>query len=423
MVMARSSQLSKELWGVVAILAVALALRLMWVMIVPTQPVTDFAWYLDRALAMARGEGFTVDGVPTAYWPVGYPAVLSWAIRLFPGLEPVSVGKGLNLLLSLFCVGLTFAVGRSISGRREVGLIAAGILAIHPALVAYSGILAAEPLFLFLILLATWLAIYGADQPWLWLLVGLTCGGAALVRPQAAVLPLILVFGVWVWSRQRGKSLLPLMAAGLALLGLGAALTPWTLRNRAVYGSTFLVSLNGGDNLWIGHHPQGNGRYKTPPGIPQNPELELANERATRAEALRWIRSNPGRSLSLIPAKWEATFLSTTDLAYWAFQTQRGKLVIPGAGADKPLYFFTQGAAFWANRTLLFLAFLGVGLGLRHTGGRRFLAVPLLHIGLVALVTAVFFGNPRFGLPAIPFLALLAATPWVPADLDEKPRD
>jgi 4-amino-4-deoxy-L-arabinose transferase-like glycosyltransferase len=333
------------------------------------------------------------------------------------------VGKGLNLLLSLACVGLAFALGRSMSGRREVGFIAAGILAIHPALVAYSSILAAEPLFLFLILLATWLAFQGADQPWLWLLVGVICGGAALVRPQAAVLPLLLVFGVWLWSRQRGKNLLPLVAAGLALVGLILALTPWTMRNRAVFGATFLVSLNGGDNLWIGHHPDGNGRYKTPPGIPQAPADELANERATRSQALAWIRENPGRSMARIPAKWEATFLSTTDLAYWAFQTRRGELVVPGRGADKPLYFFTQGAAWWANRLLLVLALVGVGLGLRHTGGRRFLAVPLLHIGLVALVTAVFFGNPRFGLPAIPFLALLAATPWVPADLDEKTRD
>lgn len=423
--MARTWTHHRGLGGLIAILAVALALRLAWVLTVPTQPVTDFAWYLDRAIAMAGGQGFSVNGVPTAYWPVGFPAVLSWMLRLLPSLDPVSVGKALNLLLSLGCVGLTFAVGQAMSGRRAVGLLAAGIMAVHPALVAYSSILAAEPLFLFLILLATWLALKGADYPALWVLVGLTCGGAALVRPQAAVLPLILVFGVWVWSRQRGKSLLPMVATGLTVIGLAIALTPWTLRNRTVFGQTFLISLNGGDNLWIGHHPQGNGRYRTPPGIPQAPGLELANERATRAQALAWMQENPGRSLALIPAKWEATFLSTTDLAYWAFQTKRGQLIVPGAGPDKPLYFFTQGAAWWANRMLLIAAVVGVVIGLRKTGGRRYATLPLLQVGLVALVTAVFFGNPRFGMPAIPFLALLAATPWVRDDLgdDSKNRD
>ena len=415
--MARAPLFRNEPWVLAAILGAALLVRLVWVGSVPTQPVTDFAWYLDRALAMARGEGFSINGVPTAYWPVGYPAALSVALRIFPGLDPVSVGKGLNLLLSVGCVGLTYAVGRALSGRGVVGLIAAGVMALHPAMIAYSSILAAEPLFLCLVLGATWLSVLGADRPWMWLAVGILCGGAALVRPQAAVMPLLLVFGVWLWSRQRGKNLLPLVAAGLALVGLILALTPWTLRNREVFGATFLVSLNGGDNLWIGHHPEGNGRYKSPPGIPQAPADELANERATRAQALAWIRANPGRSLALIPAKWEATFLSTTDLAYWAFQTQRGELVVPGRGADKPLYFFTQGAAWWANRILLGLGLVGLAFALRHSGGRRYLAVPLLHIGLIALVTAVFFGNPRFGLPAHTFQAFLSATPWVREDI------
>ena len=79
-------------------LLVALAVRLIWATVFDPTPVSDFGWYHARAIDMAAGAGYTVDGVPTAYWPVGYPATLAAVFRLFgPSLLAARI---LNALLS-----------------------------------------------------------------------------------------------------------------------------------------------------------------------------------------------------------------------------------------------------------------------------------------------------------------------------------
>ena len=170
------------------------------------------------------------------------------------------------------------------------------------------------------------------------------------------------------------------------------------------------ISTNGGDNLWIGNNENATGKYIPPPGIPQSPAKELANDKATRTEGKNYILDNPGKVISLWPAKLEATFLTRSDVAYWSFQTEKGKLITPGMGSDKPLYKFTQ--RFSANFAYWLLIFAGVGavLSFPFLESRRALGIPVAMIGLTALLSMVFFGNPRFGFPAIPFQAMLAAS-------------
>jgi phosphoglycerol transferase MdoB-like AlkP superfamily enzyme len=40
-------------------------------------PVSDAKWYFDRAVSIVHGNGYAFDGVPTAFWPVGYPGFLA----------------------------------------------------------------------------------------------------------------------------------------------------------------------------------------------------------------------------------------------------------------------------------------------------------------------------------------------------------
>ncbi|MEW6535323.1 MAG: hypothetical protein AB1454_06845 [Candidatus Auribacterota bacterium] len=101
------------------LLSIGLAVRIISLVGIPNQQVSDFQIYHELASAMADGQGFAYTGttglqedvaiylnnatakppLPTAFRPIGYPAMLSIIYRIF-GANPL-YGKLFNLLLSL----------------------------------------------------------------------------------------------------------------------------------------------------------------------------------------------------------------------------------------------------------------------------------------------------------------------------------
>ena len=57
-------------------LVVGFIVRLIWIALIHADQVSDYEWYYERALSIASGRGYAVDGILTAYWPVGYPGFL-----------------------------------------------------------------------------------------------------------------------------------------------------------------------------------------------------------------------------------------------------------------------------------------------------------------------------------------------------------
>src|SRR3989304_3473835 len=87
---------SRATVAVLAVVALAGALRLAWVIYAKTEPLWFFdPWNYDRlAAALADGKGYVNEaGQPTAYFPPGYPAVLG-AVYWPGGHRPVGGGGG-----------------------------------------------------------------------------------------------------------------------------------------------------------------------------------------------------------------------------------------------------------------------------------------------------------------------------------------
>lgn len=393
----------------IVLLLIGLGIRLWWLLNVNTQPVTDFDFYYERAKDIAANRGYAVDGVFTAYWPVGYPFFLSLFFRIFG--PSILLAKILNTALTLSCVGLTYWITWRLWNSAIIGFLAGLVLALAPPFVAYSGIVASEPLYTALMLLAVAWSLVACQRPKFWLLVGVAVGFATLVRPQAVLIPFLIIPGVALFSRseREDRRLNYKKAFIYSLATMFLIQLPWHIRNLVVFKSPVFISTNGGDNLWIGNNKDATGKYMPPPGIPQSPEKELANDKATRTEGKNYILDYPGRVISLWPEKLAATFLTRSDVAYWSFQTEKGKLISPGTGDDKPLYKFTQRFSASYSYWLLILSALGALLSFPILESRRAIAIPVAMIALTALLSIIFFGNPRFGFPAIPFQAMLAA--------------
>lgn len=396
-----------------AVLAVAFVVRAVWMLNVNTMPVTDYSWYYERAIAIAQGDGYSVDGTQTAYWPVGYSGFLA---LFFAWIKPsITFAKMLNMVLVLVSIGLTFRLAHRLFRSNAVAVVSSLVLSFHFNWIAYSGILASEPLYTALTLWATWLILKneGVQGAWTW--SGFLFGLATLVRPQAALLPAIVH---WCVARRDGDPTVPFKlsrALWVTYSMLFLTLVPWGLRNYTVFKSPVAVSTNMGDNLLIGNNPKATGGYMDPTklGVDVRNLGEVERNSKTTKAAIDHIASHPWRTLKLWPEKLMNTFGRATDGPYWAFQKVSGQLTVPGKGDDKALFLASRDYATWYHGASIvtFLVAVPTLFLLRRRVADLF-SVPVLPLAMVlytAFVSCVFFGNPRFAFPVLPFVAMYSA--------------
>ncbi|HXH60723.1 MAG TPA: hypothetical protein VNI20_05135 [Fimbriimonadaceae bacterium] len=399
----------KAFWAVILI---AFVVRAVWMLKVNTMPVTDFSWYYQRAVDIASGRGYSVDGHATAYWPVGYSGFLALFFRF---IKPtITFAKLLNLLLVLGSIGLSFRLAHRMFRSNAVAVVSSLILTFHLNWIAYSGILASEPLYTFLTLWGTWLLFTGAGEKGKTTWGGFVFALATLVRPQAVLLPAIVL---WYTANRDGDTTVQIRlprAMWTAYTMLVLALVPWAVRNVAVFKAPVVVSTNMGDNLLIGNSPTATGGYMDPTslGVDVRGLGEVARNGKTTKAAVDYMTGHPWRTVQLWPTKVWNTFGRSTDGPYWAFMKVAGQLTTPGAEEDKPLFLASRSYASIYHGALLLLFVVSVPV--LHYSRRRLagtLYVPALGlalVGYVALVSAAFFGNPRFAFPVLPFIAMHA---------------
>lgn len=406
----RSVDGRKELGVALRMLAAAafvgLGLRLILVFSFDVRQSSDLAWYLSRAIELVETGRYAENGVPTAYWPVGYPAFLAALFLLF-GTSAL-VGQVANALLSVGCVGLLFLFCRQRFADPRVAGLAALVLAIYPNNIAYSIGLYSEPLFTFLLLAALVVLRPDSGLPRL-VAAGVVLGFATLVKAQMQLLGpllavLLLLYG---WSCADFRRALPRSALVIAVMALTIA--PWTLRNAEVMGKAVIVSTNGGMSLLSGNNPSMKVGMRTSYSD-EDPlvksagftvEDQVAADARAKALAWQWIRENPSQFVALMP--WKAWRLWAYDgEAEWVFQ----------AGYTR---YEQQRAAFRAVRLLnqgfyalvLVLGLWGMLRLMRWRDPQTWL-MPML-LAFFTAISMVFSGQSRYHWHLMPLVVACAA--------------
>lgn len=398
------------------ILGVALALRVAWCLHAARPPsggLHDPDFYYLYSQQLASGAGYRLqDGSPTAYYPPGYSIALApfmwladrWPLDRFTSPE-VGVVATLNIAWQLGTIALTYLVARRVTGRTVAGYVAAGVLALWPNLIFHTAAALTESLFLCLLLVALLLAVqapwgFGWER-WRVVAVGVVLGAATLVRPVTApifpMLALVFLVARAGWKRAVVQSLAIAAVAG-------AVLVPWVIRNAVVMDQVAL-STNTGDNLCMSRHVGASGGFEFPndrcfSGFDhiERPEFEVARDRHGREVAIEFVKEHPGEEARLWFRRVGATFTADDDglsavESYgddpWMSDGERNLLSgvanVYGAAAG------TAGAA---------------GLAWLVRRGRPGpLLLVLAAIGLL-LPPVIFFGDPRFHVPAVPMAAV-----------------
>lgn len=247
---------------------VALLARVIAAALVGFPPYTDPAYYALVANQLATGHGFSVPvlwsflevggrlpadpqlPVPSnGHWmPLTSIVSAGFMWVLGPGWR---AGQVPMVVLSALLVPATYAVGVDLWRSRWVGIVAA-MLAIFagPLLVMYPtvdnfavfGVCGAG---------AIWCAVHAirSPRPIVWLVVsGLAGGLATLSRVDGFLLSVAPAAATWVlW--QRGDRRVALIGLGVAAVAFLLVMSPWLIRNVAVFGSALPSA--GGHTLFI----------------------------------------------------------------------------------------------------------------------------------------------------------------------------
>lgn len=400
---------SKSRRLVMAIVFVALAVRVLVVAVSDYTPQNDAADYHRHGVSIASGEGYPVSvvasaGGPTAFRAPLYPYFIG-GIYAVVG-EKVGAVRYAQALIGTLSVVLIGLVALLIWGR-GAGFVSLGLAAIYPPLVMSGADLLTEPIFLLLFLGAAVAVLFhrqrGEGYRWA-LLAGLLVGLATLARPNGFVLLLPLAMGIWVGRPAFSRRALgpPLAMTVVALL----VVAPWTVRNAIVMNEAVPVSTQAGYTLAGTYNaisredPEYPAAWR-PPNLPY-PDIfrpdsglnEIETERELRSRALGYLSEHPTYIFTV--GFWNTVRMLELNGFDWP------PLVSQDIG-------ISETSARWATVSFWIVGLLAI-FGVFTRAGR--LLPAFLWAAAVFLVVSVIFisgSTPRFRNPLEPYFLWFAA--------------
>lgn len=385
------------LWIVIT----AIALRVMWALLVPTVPVSDSLAYdaFARNLAEHGVYGWTPEQ-PSAYWPVGTSALYAPLFMLFGHQYwPIVV---LNIVLSVVIIVAAFRIARRLPQiHSSVPLIAAAVLALWPGLIMYVTVLASELPFIASVMVAVDFWTQAKRPAFLRGVVsGIFLAAACYIKPTAQLLPLVLALSA-LFAGQSLRTVLVLTAS--AYIAIIVLIAPWILRNYRIFDAFVVISTNAGANLWMGNHPGSAGGYNELPESVKGMD-EVSRDHVLGDEARKHIMSDIPGYIMLSGKRLVDTYDRETIPVVW---NEQGIDQTLGPAAKFPLKLVASG--YWI--AVLLLAIMGSWIV--YAGSRRvssLLGNPLFLLwGYFALVHALIVSQDRYHFPSIPSVAVLAA--------------
>lgn len=377
------------------VLVIGILLRMIFIAVHQRPLISDEREYDRLAYSLASTASYSYDSIPTAYRPVGYPALVGFLYYIV-GHTPFVV----KCIQALLDVGTAFLIFLILAGHRNrVRVLAAGLWAFYIPAVLYSNLLLSETASAFLLTLTALLITRKTNSRKGTLTsIGICLGLLVLMKPSALLLPILLL----CFLPRIEISLKSFYPAAIAFL---LVLAPWMARNYFLFDHLTLSS-NGGINLLIGNNPSATGAYGITfaPEILQDARGEFDVDRLAFQRASAYIVEHPGVFAVNAVKKLGRLLESEGGLVVLTFHSN-------------PEDTTTRYASKYASIPLLLTLLVNLPY---------FMVVILAVFGFVAarrdpiwwftlclvcswfLVHMVYFGGGRFHFPLMPFAAVYA---------------
>jgi len=324
-----------------------------------------------EAMGWAAAEApslFACGNFHHAYWTPGWIATIG-AIYRVAGRHPLVI-RLILIAVALVTAWLVSRSARRLSGARA-SVFAPALFLFSTLLFRYTTYYQYEVLLAGLTALCAAVLFRGARDVGMvrGVAAGVLLGAAAVVSPRVLVFIPLIAVAAFVGSRRAS-----LRTTAGVVVGLAVVLAPWTARNYRCFGEVIVTTSNGGINLYIANNEHATGGYYLPPDDVR-PAHPLTDSGAWAREAFEYVRRHP-------------------------VQTAARTLV--------------KAARFWNPHfgDQFLVALLLVAGWVRFRRGRPrvtpetawVLAAPFA----MMLVHMVFFFQPRYMIPVLPFVCVVA---------------
>jgi hypothetical protein len=299
------------------VVVLALALRVGWILLVPTKPVGDFAMYVESATHLIKFGSFDAEYI---FMP-GYVFLLAVVQALGGGWLACKV---VGAVAGSVAAGAVYGIARRLWESRAAALVAGLLCALWPAGVAVSSVTGTDMPAAALITLGCYFLLrHLPARPRLAaVLFGVFMGLATYIRAIALPLCALAIF----CCRASGLGWKPaLRNTAISCAVAALLLSPWAVRNRLRYGETFVSDSHGGITALMGANPNSDGHYSRSlnrifhevTGYTVLAEPHRETDRAALSMARPWLRFDPAFTLGLFVARAEQLLVHERALLYW----------------------------------------------------------------------------------------------------------
>jgi 4-amino-4-deoxy-L-arabinose transferase-like glycosyltransferase len=367
-------------------------------------------WYDLIAMNLAEGHGyrFFPDTTETMLRTPGWVVVLAGIFSVFG--YSLTATKVFNLFFSIGTAFLVFSLGKRITQSKRLGLLAAAIAFLHPAILVADSRGGVESFFTLSLAVFVFLTYRALETEAVkdYLIAGVALGVVLLIKSTPALFPPFLFLYLIGLRPDLARVRHAAIRTGALVLAAGVVLSPWTIRNYVLSGEFVPTMSVGGMAAYSGfyiatHRYTGREQYVL--------DVEAAAEVGSIAQGMN-LKFKPGYYPQFYTVGDEVKFYRHLgDIVKGQYAEQPSLLL--HVMADNARGFWVQGrtAKATALNMALVLPFLALTIWGAIAAWRRSLMV-----GPIVLFIATFFaahlailGQARYHVPLIPLLALLAS--------------
>ena len=386
------STLSKQyLWIAFA----ALAIRITYIYVNQRGLFSDELDYHTLAANLSTTFHYAAHGLPTAYRPIGYPAIIA-LVYWIAGIHPIVV----KVFQAIVDSSIVLVVPRLMSHSTDnAKLYAAGAWASFPSAILYPNLLMTECIYTALVVAAALLYVKESDRSiQRCILLGVVCGTLTLIKP--ATILFFAALGALALKKRESRQNIAAVCIAFVLV-----VTPWVVRNWVVIGEP-TIATNSGVNLLIGNNPHANGSYNASVDVLALDSVanEADRDKLAFSTGVRYIVSRPFRFVVNAGKKYAHLFSSESFLAVTQFHPNPNNVEQSLSEKYASISSVVRLIINVPYAAALLVGFLGF-ISAKRTRLWYFFAALLTSLLCIHLTT---FGGNRFHFPLMPFFVIFA---------------
>ena len=388
------------------IFILGLSLRLAYVLFMPQIGVNrgDSARYALTTANLLEGKGYSyTDEKPDLFLAPGYPFFLALVYKVF-GVHNYTAVRIVQSVLSAFVILFIYYLAKKIFNRKSA-ILSAFIASIYPGFIGYSGLFLPQAIVVFLILLFL-VILLGRTKNFYWgCLLGLIAGYSCLTRPEFLLFWLILCTVIFLTDKEKKHNL---RFISVILIVMFSVIMPWTVRNYKVSGRPVLITVHYGDLLWYSTWKGEWLEYKSEPpyttiAVGLGP-VDAAN--AYAKAGIQNVKEHPYIYIKLCVKRFFRLWL-TGHSNIFNFMS---KSMLTYLAEKNYFILFIKAVMLILNTVLVLIGFFSAAFLYKRINNKQISFYTLYYpIAFFSILHFFLFATPRYAIPAMPSLIMLAS--------------